>query len=309
MTPVGEWWEALPGDPLGWLLDGRHPNVAWRTLVELVGRPPDSPAVRRARGGACAAEPVATLLAPLLPDGRWDVAGDAWSAGGGGWRLVAAVELGADPADPRLQAAVTVMLDRRELPPGWDRGDGVGGPCAAARALAAAAALGLARHPVAQEVAARLEELPWRCGATAGSVCRATAVAALLAAGRAPQLRRRALAGRAVEVLLGEPDAVPELPSHPNLCATDPVEETWALALAGVGPRPTLRRRLEWVQRLAGEGGRWRVAPGPPPELAGLRAPAWDAAAARFVTLPAAVALSRYAVAVGLERRFPQRPG
>ena len=82
-------WEALSGDPLPWLLDERHPNLHWRVLAELVGRPLASPAVVRSRGGANAVEPVAALLEALLPDGGWaDSAGWCDAAGGHGWRLL-----------------------------------------------------------------------------------------------------------------------------------------------------------------------------------------------------------------------------
>ena len=64
MTPAsGCGWEALTGDPLPWLLDDHRPNLLLRVLVELVGRPAGSPAVLRARGGANAVEPVASLPA------------------------------------------------------------------------------------------------------------------------------------------------------------------------------------------------------------------------------------------------------
>ncbi len=107
-------WEALRGDSLDWLLDPARPNLHWRVLVELVGRPTDSPAVRRARGGANAVEPVASLLADLHPDGGWATTVPRWSVyNGPGWRLVAAVAWGADPDDPRLHAASERLLQAR----------------------------------------------------------------------------------------------------------------------------------------------------------------------------------------------------
>jgi len=113
--PCGCGWEALSGDPLSWLLDNHVPNLHWRVLTELVGRPQDSQAVRRAQGGASASEPVASLLADLHPDGRWATDKPMWKRySGPGWRMVAAVQWGADPTDPRLDAAITKILD--EMP-------------------------------------------------------------------------------------------------------------------------------------------------------------------------------------------------
>ena len=71
MTACIDAWESLRGDPLPWLLDPNRPNLHWRVLTELVGRPPESPAVVRARGGADAVEPIASLIADLQPDGTW----------------------------------------------------------------------------------------------------------------------------------------------------------------------------------------------------------------------------------------------
>ena len=71
MPSCGSGWEALRGDSLAWLLDEARPNLQWRVLVELIGRPLDSPAVRRARGAANGVEPLASLLAELHSDGGW----------------------------------------------------------------------------------------------------------------------------------------------------------------------------------------------------------------------------------------------
>ena len=110
MRPCRAGWEALRGDPLPWLLDTGRPNLHWRVLLELIGRPPDSPAVRRARGGANAVGPVAALLADLHPDGTWATPARSWARyAGTGWRLAAAVAWGADPEDPRLHAGADTL--------------------------------------------------------------------------------------------------------------------------------------------------------------------------------------------------------
>jgi hypothetical protein len=81
-------WEALRGDSLGWLLDETRPNLHWRVLVELIGRPAASPAVRRARDRADSAEPVASLLTKLEADGEWLSRVPLWVPYRGfGWRF------------------------------------------------------------------------------------------------------------------------------------------------------------------------------------------------------------------------------
>ncbi len=95
-----------------WLLDPSRPNLHWRVLSDLIHRPPDSPAVVRARGGADAVDPIAALLEDLKPDGSWVCDAGPWERfSGPGWRLVAAVQWGADPTDPRLHAASLRLLE------------------------------------------------------------------------------------------------------------------------------------------------------------------------------------------------------
>ncbi len=143
---------------MSWLLADCGPGVRWRTLCELVGRPPGSPAVVRGRGGASAVEPVASLLGQLLPDGSWDLGVGTWSRfRGAGWHLVAAIGLGADTADPRLRAGAARLLETA----GGDGGLNPA-PCITARGLQALAELGQARDPRFEEALAWIE-------ATAGS--------------------------------------------------------------------------------------------------------------------------------------------
>ena len=190
--PCGCGWEALRGDPLPWLLDERQPNLHWRVLTELVGRPADSPAVLRAQGGGSAAQPVARLLADLLPDGTWSSAASTWSRyGGPAWRLIAAVQWGADPSDPRLKAAGERLLEtaygeggvavRKGEPPS---------PIVTARLVQALIGLGFGRHLRVQEALAWIEEdAGARVGTHGDRQIAAAALLPALAAGG--ELRRR----------------------------------------------------------------------------------------------------------------------
>jgi len=314
VTPAcGCGWEALTGDPLPWLLDERRPNLLWRVLVELVGRPAASSAVVRARGGANAVEPVATLLAELSPEGTWTTERPAWARyGGAGWRLVTAAAWGADPGDPRLHAACHRLLALTAGEGGFAaRPATVPSPVLTARLVQAAVELGFGRHLRVQEALAWLEESPvaWSGDARQRAVVGAALAAAL--AGR-PELGRQTLRDRTAVVLL---DAVADLDpawerlGHPNLARTDVGEMLWALARSGAPFEPRLAAPLARLQRRQGDGGRWpRTAPRP----ASLPIPSRFHVAVdpccQWVTLRAVVAVNAYAVPARLPRRFPSPP-
>jgi len=313
------WWESLESDTIPWLLDEEHPSLLWRALVELVGRPSESPAVGRARGGANAAEPVAALLVPLRPDGNWELDGSPWRPwGGSAWRIIAAAQWGADPSDPRLSAALEHMLENRDLHFRTRH------PCAWARWLQAAAELGWGSDPRLEECVARfeaeVESLDTRCWTCAepatdaadSGACVVTAVAATGMVAAAPALHRRPVADWAVGSVLealgrdSAGDSSPRyLAGHPNLARTDSIEALWALARAGVPYDRVMAPALLRVQEMQDEWARWRREV-PAPEPAGGGRKAGDVS--RWVTLRALVALRHYAEAAGLPRLFPERP-
>ncbi len=310
-------WEALRGDPLPWLLDPLRPNLHWRALVELVGRPATSPAVQRARGGANVAEPIASLLAELRPDGGWDSETALWEPGrGSGWRLLAAAQLGADPTDPRLQAAAQVLLDEAPGGSGFALADGgPDRPWLTARVLEALAGLGWRRHPRFEEALAWLDDEAssgsdggWLAGdGSDGTGCHITPVALLAALVAGGDGGRRALWERALEgallVASGEASNGRRL-GHPNLGRSDAGEALGVLARAGAELRPAMVPALGWLQGRQLEGGRWpRDVATPEVELPlGVEAPS------RWLTLRSAAVMLRYALPTGLPRMFPQRP-
>lgn len=314
-------WEALRGDPLPWLLDDERPNLQWRTLTELVGRPAASPAVARARGGANAVDPVAALLEALHPDGSWACGAAWWDAGvGPGWRLLSAVQWGADPGDPRLQAAAAKLLEKAPGEGGFARGDSQSAtPRLTARVVQAMAGLGLARLPRVQEALAWLEEgarpAPdggWLAEDPDGpaSPCGVTAVATLAALTASGDDRRNFLRERAVRgtlELLARGGADLELLSQPCLERTDLAEALWALARAGVALQPAMAQPLARLQARQLEGGRWPRDLEPPSGLP-IGDPPVCGAPSRWVTLKAAVALLRYGEEAELPRMFPEKP-
>lgn len=292
-------WEALRGDSLDWLLDADRPNLHWRVLVELVGRPADSPAVRRARGGANAVEPIATLLAELHPDGEWATTIPLWSVyGGPGWRLIAAVKWGADPEDPRLHAASERLLDDAHGEGGLTRRPGDDpDPKLTARALETLVVLGWEKHPRVQEWLAWFEAIEgWEDDPTV-----ATAVLASAGGGLRPALRNRAIDG--LGRWLAADRESPARLGHPNLLRTDTAEVFSALAAAEAQWREEWRPAVEELQRTQGEKGRWQRS-SPLPNSLGVEA----SQPSKWITLTSTRAILAYAVEAKLPRLFPNPP-
>jgi hypothetical protein len=316
---ISDAWESLTGDPLPWLLDPNRPNLHWRVLVELVGRPADSPAVIRARGGANAAEPIASLLRDLQTDGTWSGDPSLWSMHSGcGWRLLAAVQWGADPTDPRLQAATELLLETTAGEGGFShREGGAPSPWLTARMLQAAAELGWYRHPRIQEALAWLEEGADRHPDGGWSVleddgtaeaCEVTAVALLAALGTWGDDRRRSLKERAIESLvrrLDSPHGDGRLLAHPCLEHTNPAEVLSTLARANAPLKSPMVGALADLQQRQIEGGRWRREAELPKTLV---APASNNGPSCWVTLKCVTAIMRYAVEAKLPRMYPTRP-
>lgn len=314
-------WESLCGDPLDWLLDTSRPNLHWKVLVELVGRPSSSPAVVRARGGADAVEPIGSLLADLQPDGTWAHQGSYWRQYmGPGWRLVAAVQWGADPSDPRLQAAAQTLIESAPGEGGFAlRADRAPVPWLTARVLHTLAELGWWRHSRFQEGLAWLEEgavsTPhggWAITARGqtSDECVVTAVAVLETLVASSEQRRVALHSRAVESVmrfLGGLRRGSLRLGHPCLARTDLAEILWALARAKHPLRTQMIPALESLQRKQRHGGRWRREVSVPVSLPIDRRPPVGSPS-RWVTLKSAVALMHYAVEAGLPRMYPEKP-
>jgi len=287
------------------LLDEDRPNLHWRVLVELLRRPLTSPAVSRARGGANAAEPIASLLAELNPDGTWATDVGFWRPySGPGWRIVAAVQWGADPTDPRLHATAKRFLETTAGEGGFSRREG-GDPVAwlTARMVHALADLGWCRHPRFQEALAWLEE-------EAAIVRGVTAVAILGVLTACTDQPRPALRSRAVEVILRELAEGRRSRSrlgHPSLGRTDLAEMLSALARADVPFAPEMGPALARLQCKQMPGGIWSRDISPPATLP-LGADPPTRGPSRWVTLRCVTALMRYAVDANLPRMYPEKP-
>lgn len=306
-------WEALRADPLPWLLNTDNPAAASQTLMHVVGRPAQSQAVARARGGANAAVPISGLLSDLQPDGRWEGPSGYWElVEGGGWRTVAAVQLGADPADPRLQATAEVLAGDLSSHSERSPADvGVLQVVAIGRGVCALSQLGWRGDPRFVELMAWLEA--WVTESQAGETQALVSACILQGLCASDQIGGRAmLENRCAEILceyLGSVGRTETGLSMPNLKTTDAGEALWSLAIAGRELEPRVVPVLRSLQERQDEQGRWRqetesgelATIGGHPGLTPGGANPW--LTARMVRV-----MQAFAVKYCLPRAFPQKP-
>ncbi len=302
------WWRHLKGDPTRFLLSDDEPGVVWRTLVVLLDRPHDSPAVVRARAGAREIGGAARILADQDPMGYWgSPAGYGARWGGTAWRVIALAALGADPEDPRVQRGARKLLESLQ-PHSGGFTPARGRPpaaCFTAEVCAAFARLGFAHDPRVREAVSWLVERDGRTGGwtcpelrhLVGGACPLACIGALRFVAELPPPERTSLAAmarRATRVLL---DAGLWLEgtaprgwwafAHPNLGRADLLDALWALARTGCTPEPPVLKALLGVLARQDGSGRW---------LQQQAAPFGEAHGepSRWVTLKALVSVAAY---------------
>ncbi|MFH1330529.1 MAG: nitrogen fixation protein NifH [Actinomycetota bacterium] len=108
------WPGTLKADPRPWLLEESVPAVRAATLVRLLGRSPTDPDVVAARAHAMRADPIKGILQAQDSRGWWVKPGPGYGPKYTGtvWNLMFLEQLGADPADERIQAACRYVLER-----------------------------------------------------------------------------------------------------------------------------------------------------------------------------------------------------
>jgi hypothetical protein len=106
------WLSVVHADPRPWLLDPARPAVRHLALRWLEDRPADDPEVAAARSAAMHEPPIAPILAGQDPAGWWVKPGHGYGPKytGTTWSLVVLEQLGADPADRRVQAGCDYVL-------------------------------------------------------------------------------------------------------------------------------------------------------------------------------------------------------
>jgi hypothetical protein len=302
------WWRHLTGDPTRFLLADDEPGVVWRTLVELLSRPADSPAVARARTAARETGAAAALLGQQDPLGYWGspvAYGARWS--GTAWHVMALAALGADPEDPRVARGAEVLLESLQPHAGGFSATRGRPPsaCFTAEVCGAMARFGFAHHPRVREAVAWLAERDggkglWSCPELrhlVGGACPVAAVAALRfvaelpVAERAQVSRLSSRAGRGLlERGLFLEGNVPRgwwALAHPNLGRTDALGALYGLARLGWEVEPAILAALRGVLARQDAEGRWTLAqPAPFAEPAGQPS--------RWLTLKALVAVAAY---------------
>ncbi len=95
------------GRTLEWLLEEEEPSIRYRTLTDLLGRPPTDPEVRRARSEIPQRGWAAGILAAQRPDGRWTDSARLYTPKyhSTNWMLLLLAELGLRRDDRRIAVA------------------------------------------------------------------------------------------------------------------------------------------------------------------------------------------------------------
>jgi hypothetical protein len=109
---VDGWTAVLESSPLDWLLESGDPTVRAMTLEQLLGRRTEHDEVASARSAAMLVDPIAGILAAQDDEGWWAKPGPGYAPKYSGtvWNLIFLAQLGADPADPRVQRACEHVL-------------------------------------------------------------------------------------------------------------------------------------------------------------------------------------------------------
>jgi len=108
------WKNSLNNDPLPWLLEGdpENPSIRYFVLRDLLDKPTGSPEIKDAQRAIMESGPVPTILDAQNPEGYWVKPGGGYSPKYQGtvWQILLLAELGADPADERVQLGCEYLL-------------------------------------------------------------------------------------------------------------------------------------------------------------------------------------------------------
>ena len=106
------WSAVLEESPLDWLVEPDAPAVRAMALEQLCGRDTVDDDVMAARSAAMVVDPIAGILDAQHEDGWWGKPGPGYSPKYTStvWNLIILAQLGADPADRRIQNACDYVM-------------------------------------------------------------------------------------------------------------------------------------------------------------------------------------------------------
>jgi len=295
------WKTILNHDPIPWLLepDPANPGVRYFALRDLLDQPEDDPGIRKARTAIMTTGPVPTILDAQYPDGYWVKPGSGYAPKYRGtvWQIILLAELGADPADERVQRGCEYLLNhsiatngafsayQRPVPSGSIH-------CLNGNLLYTLLRLGYGDDPRVQAA------LDWQahaitgegqiqyyksgtvspgfaCSANLGQPCGWGATKAMKALIGVPPDKSTPVVQRAIEVgaefLLSRDPAVADYPYTERVSSTwfkfgfplsywsDVLETTTVLVELGYGNDPRLANALQLILSKQDAQGRWKL--------------------------------------------------
>jgi hypothetical protein len=292
---------AVQIDPLPWLLelDTDNPGVRFFALTDLLNRPENDPEVRQARRQIMQTGPVPVILGQQAAEGYWVKAGGGYSPKyqGTSWSLLILAELGADPADERVQRAGNYVLDHSLAASGAFAYNQKPVPSGAVHCLNGNMVFALTRlgfgsdprlqAPIDWLARAILGQAPikfyqsgtsgpgFACAVNMGQPCAWGANKAIRALIELPASERTPLIERALaagaEFLLSRDPLVADYPFTEQVSSawfklgfplsywSDVLETLSNLVALGFGGDPRLNRAITWLLEKQDEQGRWKM--------------------------------------------------
>ena len=284
---------------IDWLLEKDNPSVRYFTLRYLLDRPDDDREVRAAQTAITRSEPVQKILAAQKPEGYWLKPGPGYTPKYQStvWQILFLAELGADGRKRQIRRGCEYLLEHAQAVHGGLSATANATPSGAIHCLDgnliwAIVSLGYedderVRRAVEWQAGAITgENFDWfyasgtsgpgfRCAANMGQPCAWGAVKALRALANLPPKRRsskvKKATTQAVEFILSQDLSKADYPytvrvsgewfkfGFPLSYTSDVLEASLALAEAGYGRDPRLKRTIELIVSKRDADGRWTL--------------------------------------------------
>jgi hypothetical protein len=265
-----------------WLLNASTPSIRYLTLTRLLDRPEADPIVQQTRQEMISAGPIPAILAQQSATGAWSCDRSYYTPKytSTHWSMLLLAELGADPADARLQGGARYMLEvNKERGIHWIDGKSRGLSCFWGNVLRYAVHSRLPDDPRLENVISNLTrevKTSWSCQYNYGMPCAWGAARALWAFAGLPPASKTPAVQAAIEsachFLLEEYDLMKsDYPttskgkvsvlwrrlSFPLFYQADRLMVLRALAELNMLDHPGARSTLDWLASIRLEDGRW----------------------------------------------------